>query len=151
MALEVIQRRIDHVVEVSDDQIAEAIRIIYRTTGCTIGVDSVIAVAGALLDRQQHMRQRLPTSLRAIERCLKLDDFDGQWCVPADLAKDHVGQFNDQLGITGDLGVEPTAGDAVCQLSAAARSSYSIRTGENQSEGALSRLKRAFCSSLSEL
>jgi hypothetical protein len=66
------------------------------------------------------MRQRLPASLRAIERCLKLDDFDGQWCVPADLAKDHVGQFNDQLGITGDLGVEPTAGDAVCQLSAAA-------------------------------
>jgi hypothetical protein len=28
MALEVTQRRIDHVVEVSDDQIAEAIRII---------------------------------------------------------------------------------------------------------------------------
>jgi hypothetical protein len=63
------------------------------------------------------MRQRLPASLRAIERCLKLDDLDGQWCVPADLAKDHVGHFNDQLGITADLGAELTAVDAVCQLS----------------------------------
>jgi hypothetical protein len=31
------------------------------------------------------MRQRLPTGLRAIECCLKLDDLDGQWCVPADM------------------------------------------------------------------
>ena len=32
MALEVIQRGTDRIVEISDDEIAEAIRIIYRTT-----------------------------------------------------------------------------------------------------------------------
>ena len=30
--------------------------------------------------------------------------------------KNHVDHFNDQLGITGDLGTELTAVDAVCQL-----------------------------------
>ena len=88
-----------------------------RLRGCTIGVDSVIAVAGALLDRQQHMRQRLPASVRAIERCLKLDDLDGQWCVPTDFAKDHVGHFYNQFGIAGDLRAELTAVDAVRELS----------------------------------
>jgi hypothetical protein len=87
-----------------------------RLCGRTIGVDGVIAVAGALVNRQQHMRQRLPARLRAIERCLKLDDLDGQWCVPADLAKDHVRHFDHQLAMAGDLVAELSAVDAVCQL-----------------------------------
>jgi threonine dehydratase len=57
MALEVIQRGIDHVVEVSDDQIAEAIRIIYRTThNCAEGAGAA-ALAGLLKERD-HLRGR---------------------------------------------------------------------------------------------
>jgi hypothetical protein len=41
--------------------------------------------AGLTLLATQAELQRLPTGLRAIERCLKLDDFDRQWCLPADL------------------------------------------------------------------
>ena len=52
-ALEVIQRGTDHVVEVSDDQIAEAIRIIYRTThNCAEGAGAA-ALAGLIKERDQ--------------------------------------------------------------------------------------------------
>jgi threonine dehydratase len=52
-ALEVIQRGTDHVIEVSDDQIAEAIRIIYRTThNCAEGAGAA-ALAGLIKERDQ--------------------------------------------------------------------------------------------------
>jgi threonine dehydratase len=52
-ALEVIQRGTDHIVEVSDDQIAEAIRIIYRTThNCAEGAGAA-ALAGLIKERDQ--------------------------------------------------------------------------------------------------
>jgi len=52
-ALEVIQRGTDHVVEVSDDQIAEALRIAYRTThNCAEGAGAA-ALAGLIKERDQ--------------------------------------------------------------------------------------------------
>jgi threonine dehydratase len=52
-ALEVIQRGADHVVEVSDVQIAEAIRIIHRTThNCAEGAGAA-ALAGLIKERDQ--------------------------------------------------------------------------------------------------
>jgi threonine dehydratase len=52
-ALEVIQCGTDRIVEVSDDEIAEAIRIIYRTThNCAEGAGAA-ALAGLIKERQQ--------------------------------------------------------------------------------------------------
>jgi threonine dehydratase len=52
-ALEVIQRGTDRIVEISDDEIAEAIRIIYRTThNCAEGAGAA-ALAGLIKERQQ--------------------------------------------------------------------------------------------------
>jgi threonine dehydratase len=58
MALEVIQRGTDRIVEVSDDEIAEAIRIIYSTThNCAEGAGAA-ALAGLLKEREQLGRGR---------------------------------------------------------------------------------------------
>ena len=52
-ALDVIQRGTDRIVEVSDDEIAEAIRIIYNTThNCAEGAGAA-ALAGLIKERQQ--------------------------------------------------------------------------------------------------
>jgi threonine dehydratase len=53
LALEVIQRGADHIVEVSDDEIAEAIRIIYSTThNCAEGAGAA-ALAALIKEREQ--------------------------------------------------------------------------------------------------
>ena len=52
-ALDVIQRGTDRIVEVSDDEIAEAIRIIYNTThNCAEGAGAA-ALAGLIKEREQ--------------------------------------------------------------------------------------------------
>jgi threonine dehydratase len=53
LALEVIQRGADHIVEVSDDEIAEAIRIIYSAThNCAEGAGAA-ALAALIKEREQ--------------------------------------------------------------------------------------------------
>ena len=53
LALEFIQRGADHIVEVSDDEIAEAIRIIYSTThNCAEGAGAA-ALAALIKEREQ--------------------------------------------------------------------------------------------------
>jgi threonine dehydratase len=51
-ALEVIRRGADRVVEVSDDEIAEAIRIIYSAThNCAEGGSAAVILSGHNIDR----------------------------------------------------------------------------------------------------
>jgi threonine dehydratase len=58
-ALEVIQRGTDHIVEVSDDEIADAIRIIYKTThNCAEGAGAA-ALAGLMKEREQLRGRRV--------------------------------------------------------------------------------------------
>ena len=62
-ALEVIQRGTDRIVEVSDDEIAEAIRIIYRTThNCAEGAGA--AALAVLIKERQQLRGGRATSPR---------------------------------------------------------------------------------------
>jgi hypothetical protein len=62
------------------------------------------------------MRERLAARLGAIEGSLELDDFDLPRRVTADLAKHHMRHLADQLGMSGKLGQELSAIDAMSQL-----------------------------------
>jgi hypothetical protein len=75
MALEAIQRGIDHVVEVTDDQIAEAIRIIYKTThNCAEGAGAA-ALAGLIKERDQLRGRRAFVIMSA-------QNIDRKWLKP---------------------------------------------------------------------
>jgi threonine dehydratase len=52
-ALEVIQRGADRIIEVCDDEIAEAIRIIYKTTHNCVEGAGAAALAGLMKEREQ--------------------------------------------------------------------------------------------------
>jgi len=75
MALEAIQRGIDHVVEVTDDQIAEAIRIIYKIIhNCAEGAGAA-ALAGLIKERDQLRGRRAFVIMSA-------QNIDRKWLKP---------------------------------------------------------------------